>query len=239
MRKNAADREFARYKVKGEPKALARVLNLLAPELLLVAAHFARDESEAEDLVQTTFLDAIESVDRFDPARPLRPWLIGILVRLVRRARQKAKRALDPHRLPAPRQVDPVALAQQKELSEAFDRALTELPEQHQQVLRLHLVHGFTSGQIALSLGHPPPTVRTWLRRGKEVLRRVLPAGLTGAVLGPVCAGRGLAAMRDVVLGAAKLATPASVATGWGTWQSGKAGSNVSNGSSMKRSNGR
>ena len=170
MRKNAADREFARYQAKGEPKALARVFDLLAPELLLVAAHFARDESESEDLVQTTFLEAIESVGRFDPARPLRPWLIGILVhrvRRVRRAREKAKRALDPHRLPVPRQVAPVDLAEQKELREAFDRALTELPEQHQQVLRLHLVHGFTSGQIASSLGHPPATVRTWLKRGK------------------------------------------------------------------------
>ena len=108
MRKNPADRAFARYQAKGEPKALAKVFDLLAPELLLVAAHFAQDEAEAEDLVQTTFLEAIESVGRFDPTRPLRPWLIGILIHRVRRARDKAKRALDPSRLPVPRQVDPV-----------------------------------------------------------------------------------------------------------------------------------
>ena len=65
MRKDQADRLFARYRKHGDPKALGRVFDLLASELLLVAAHFAADEAQAEDLVQTTFLDAIENVHNF------------------------------------------------------------------------------------------------------------------------------------------------------------------------------
>src|SRR5687768_3767776 len=72
---------FARYAQHGAPSDLALVFDRTAPALLEVAMHLARDASEAEDLLQTTFLVAIEKRRRYDPARPLVPWLGGILTK--------------------------------------------------------------------------------------------------------------------------------------------------------------
>ena len=68
---------FDRYRARGDAEALARVFDEVAPSLLKVARHIDGRGSEAEDLVQTTFLVAIERAPAFDASRPLVPWLIS------------------------------------------------------------------------------------------------------------------------------------------------------------------
>ena len=82
---------FARFRATGDPAALAGVFDQLAPQLLLVAAHLLRDGS-AEDLVQATFLDAIQHAQRWDPSRKLAPWLVGMLGNHLHEARRQQRR---------------------------------------------------------------------------------------------------------------------------------------------------
>src|SRR5687768_2302846 len=67
------DRLFRRYQQTGEPRLLGAVFDRTAGELLRVATHLTRDRHRAEDLVQTTFLTAIEKAHQYDPSRPLLP----------------------------------------------------------------------------------------------------------------------------------------------------------------------
>ncbi|MFT7616797.1 MAG: DNA-directed RNA polymerase specialized sigma24 family protein [Planctomycetota bacterium] len=55
------------------------VLDATANELLAAAIHLANDADTAEDLVQATFLPAIDRAQDFDAKRLLMPWLMGIL----------------------------------------------------------------------------------------------------------------------------------------------------------------
>src|SRR5262249_37653489 len=57
---------FERYRSQGDLEALASVFDRVAPELLALAAHLVRDPSEAEDLLQSTFVAAIEGARAFD-----------------------------------------------------------------------------------------------------------------------------------------------------------------------------
>src|SRR5262245_60344626 len=93
------EQQFARFRSSGDANALAAVFDALAPELLLVAAHVAPAATDAEDRVQATFLDAIEKAARWDTARPLLPWLIGILVNHARGLRRRRARELDASRI--------------------------------------------------------------------------------------------------------------------------------------------
>ena len=70
---------FRRYRDQGDPAALAAVFDQTAPRLLLLAAHVTPDAAAAEDLLQETFLAAMEAAPRWDDNRPLLPWLAGIL----------------------------------------------------------------------------------------------------------------------------------------------------------------
>ena len=93
----AEDRAFARFCRSGDPDQIARVFDLIAPRLILVAIHLVRDADEAEDLLQITFLEAIQRAQSFEQGRPVLPWLLTILSRrAANRRRDKERRRERP-----------------------------------------------------------------------------------------------------------------------------------------------
>ncbi len=194
---------FARFRDEGDVAALGDVFDRAAPELLRLATHLAGDVAEAEDLVQGTFLVAIERARAYDASRPLLPWLVGILTRRATRVLRGRARRPDAERVRSAEAVDPAREAERTELAEELHRALATCPDTYRPVLEAHLVEGRRSVEIASDLGRAPGTVRMQLMRGLELLRRALPAGLAGGALVEL-GGRGLAAVRESVLDRAR-----------------------------------
>ncbi|HZN37300.1 MAG TPA: sigma-70 family RNA polymerase sigma factor, partial [Planctomycetota bacterium] len=211
------DRLFHRYQETREPRLLGAVFDRTAAELLRVALHLTRNRHRAEDVLQSTFLTAIEKTAQYDPSRPLLPWLLEILANHARQVHRRERRVL-----PALSQTheggDVGDTAAANELAATCDRAIAALPEPYRQVLILHLRHGLSGQEIAAVLTRPDSTVRNQIARGLDLLRRKLPASLTAAVAIGAAGGRGLAAVRTEVLarvpapagGAAALAAAAS-----------------------------
>jgi len=203
------ERLFLRYRTDGDSGALAEVFDRAAPEILKVAIHLTKDPVEAEDLLQQTFIVAIEKAAAFDARRRLVPWLLGILANLAKR---RGRHPPDPDRLdPRPKPTDPADAAERKEATDELGRAVDKLPEPYRAVLRLRL-RDLEPAAIAHELGRAPGTVRSQIHRGLELLRRALPAGLSLGALGTVVATRGLAAVRAEVTRAAVVASPTHVA---------------------------
>ncbi len=200
MRSSSPDRLFARYRATGEPEALARLFDAVAPQLLAVARHLVRDGSEAEDVVQATFVAAIEAAGRFEPGASVLPWLLGILARQAASARRKGARRVDPERLPERASDDPSLASERSELRQAVAAALARIPEPYERVLALHLAEGKRPEDIARDLGRRPGTVRVQLHRALRLLRRALPAGFATGVASQLRPTRGLAALRSEVL---------------------------------------
>jgi RNA polymerase sigma-70 factor (ECF subfamily) len=120
-----------------------------AAEVLRVAHHLARDPATAEDLLQRTFLTAIEAASSWDRRRRLVPWLLGILGNHAKEAARRASRAVDPARL-APTEVpSPEAAAATREALAHVDRALDALPDPARSVLILRYRHGLEPAAIA------------------------------------------------------------------------------------------
>ncbi len=82
---------FLRYR-RGDHRALAGVFDRTAPELWRVARYLCRSRNEADDLVQATFLAAMQSAERWRNGQALVPWLLGILANHVRMARRRRRR---------------------------------------------------------------------------------------------------------------------------------------------------
>lgn len=193
---------FLRYR-RGDTRALAGVFDRTAPELWRVARYLSRSRNEADDLVQTTFLAAMQSAARWRPEQPLVPWLLGILANHVRMARRRQRREVPAAALVSRGPEDPVVAAEHEELRELLRRRIEELPETYRTVLVLQLEHGMTAAEVAHATGRPRATVRSQLHRGLELLRRALPAGVL-AIPGFAGVGVGeLAKVRGVVLAAA------------------------------------
>ncbi len=216
---------FCRFRDTGDTAAMAQVFDLVAQQLLLVACHVAGRGQQPEDLLQETFLHAIEKADRYDASRPLEPWLLGILVNVARsdrRRRSREQQPVDSHELAAAPS-DPVL---ENELAASVQAAIGAMPLPQREVMTWHLVHGMTSTEIAHATGRPIGTVKSWLHRGLAVVRRRMPIALTTAFAALLSGMRGTARLRDVVLRAAE-AGPMAARTALGAARGTGAGINL------------
>ncbi|MCC7014786.1 MAG: sigma-70 family RNA polymerase sigma factor [Planctomycetes bacterium] len=208
------DALFRRFAQRGDAEALGQVFDATWDELFRVALHFVERPDEAEDLVQSTWLTAIEKAREPDPERRLMPWLVGVLALHAREARRRRRREVDPQRIERRSVETGDAHAESVELARAVRDALSSVPESYRAALRSHLVDGRKAVEIALDTGQRPATVRMQLHRGLEHLRKALPAGLAlgGAIV--LTPTRGVAAVRECVLArAAELAFASAAST--------------------------
>ena len=154
----------------------------------------------------------MEKASDYDPARPLMPWLVAILINLVRAERRRSRvrtRGLPTAAAVATAAADPTRDAELEEVADALRIALAKLPPHYRDVLHLRLLHDLEPAAIARALGRPLQTVKTQLQRAKRLLRDALPAGLATSLVLALTAGRGLAATRAVVLARATHLAPA------------------------------
>jgi RNA polymerase sigma factor (sigma-70 family) len=161
----------------GEEGAINDVYAALGPMVLGYLRRFvARDE--AEDVLQRVFYEVWRNRDRYDPARSLEAWVLGIA----------RKRAIDQlrrrHANVVPiEELRDIAGDDGRELAERYARAnqvrgaLERLPREQREVLTLAYFGDLTQTEIAERLGVPLGTVKARAFRG---LRRL--ADLLGTV---------------------------------------------------------
>ncbi len=146
-----------------------------------------RNRTEAEDLVQETLVQALQSFHRFTPGTNCRAWLVSILhhVRL-NRYRKKGRVVADSSVEERVAYVMPfVPPVPERLTDEDILRALGNIPTPHQEVILLCDVEDMTYKEIAAALDIPIGTVMSRLHRGRELLRSEL--ARTGA--GPTSLG--------------------------------------------------
>ena len=145
--------------------------------LFRLAMWLERNRAEAEDLVQETLAQALQSFHRYTPGTNCRAWLTTILqhVRANRRRAQGRSPIAEgdvEHRFAnAIPFVPPVP---EVLTDEDLLAALDAIPPQYQEVILLCDVQEMTYKEIAAALGVPLGTVMSRLHRGRELLRVAL-----------------------------------------------------------------
>ena len=126
-----------------------------------------RDQHEAEDLVQETWVRATRQMSTFRGESSLRTWLCGVLVNVRRERVRSAWRMVDAPDIepPSPPRDDA-----------AFDleRAIAALPNGARDIFVLHDVYGYAHHEIAEMLGVVEGTSKSQLARARTLLRRAL-----------------------------------------------------------------
>ncbi len=197
------DRAFLRYQETGIPENLAEVFDGTSAQLLQLAHHLTPDLNTAEDLLQATFLVAIEDRHKFSGKAHVSSWLSGILVNLAR-VRLRVSKPMpgleSAGSIADSKQENPYQALAAKEVSKAVMEAIENLSEQYHPVLIMHLRHGFSPNEIAISLHRPVGTIRKQLFRGMGMLRKSLPASIIAGSAILTTPAIGLGAMRTAVL---------------------------------------
>ena len=183
---------------RGSREALGRVLEACRPYLLQVANEEIdsdlRGKVGASDLVQETFLEAQRDFAGFHSRseEELLAWLRQILcnnlANLTRQYCQTAKRHVHREVLladaPLEELVEPLtdhvaspsAQARERERDEALERALLQLPEAQQQVIRLRNYERLSFEEAGRRMGRSAEAARKLWGRAVERLQQILEA---------------------------------------------------------------
>src|SRR5262249_27453740 len=135
--------------------------------------------ADADDLAQDTFVRALVHFERFDPERPVLPWLIAIARRLCLDLLRRRKLTASVGGMPfgSPRARGPEGEASRREQPARLDRALADLDEGPRDAILLFHIEEMSYRDIAAALEVPMGTVMTWLHRGRAQLRQALERG--------------------------------------------------------------
>jgi RNA polymerase sigma-70 factor (ECF subfamily) len=132
----------------------------------------------AEDVVQQTWLTAVRRLADFDPARAsFRQWLAGIAAHVLRNHWRKQRRRPAPGLNGTAEPAD--AEAQRRERAEGVARALAELPERYEAVLRARYLDQRSVADIAAAWGETPKAVESLLSRARQAFREAYHPGET------------------------------------------------------------
>lgn len=160
------------------------------PQLYSAALRMTRNPSDAEDLVQETYLRGYRAFESFEQGTNLKAWLYKILTNAFINQYRKAKRrptetdmeniedlylyrrlggsaGIESARSPETEVLERMPESEVKE-------ALEALPEQYRLAVLLADVEGFSYKEIADILEIPIGTVMSRLHRGRKLLQHAL-----------------------------------------------------------------
>jgi RNA polymerase sigma-70 factor, ECF subfamily len=160
----------------------------LLPNLYAAALRMTRNPTDAEDLVQDTYLRAFRGFSGFKEGTNLKAWLYRILTNSFINTYRKKQR--QPQTVDGPDDMDEwylfdklggrnVELSAETEVldkipDEAVKGALESLPENFRLPVLLADVEGFSYKEIAEIMDTPIGTVMSRLHRGRKALQKAL-----------------------------------------------------------------
>ena len=138
------------------------------------AAYFFGAGSEAQDVVQDSFVKAYRALNRFRPGAEFRPWLLRIVANETRNAvrsrRRRATLALRALAIPPPAPEPDVVVTTDESRRELLD-AIRGLPERERLVVVCRYFLELSEDETATTLGVPRGTVKSRSSRALARLR--------------------------------------------------------------------
>jgi RNA polymerase sigma-70 factor (ECF subfamily) len=177
----------------GDLNAFETLVSRYERRIWALAKQMLQHDQDAEDVVQDTFLTALEHLHALRHGERFGAWLKQIATRLAYRVLAKRKRtptesldallSEDPDEeettLPRPQLVadwrdSPEALLQRKETMRLIEEALQQLPEKYRVVFWLRDVEQLSTRETAEALGISEANVKVRLLRARLMLREYL-----------------------------------------------------------------
>src|SRR5215475_5019743 len=180
----ASDAELVQRALARDEVAVRAIIRANNRRLYRLARGILRNDSEAEDVVQETYVRAFTHLGDFRGDSRLSTWLSRIAINeaLGRLRRERAgpelsslpQSALEAQiiQFPLPSAADdPEKSMAQREIQHFVEGAIDELPEPFRMVFITRVVEGMNVEETAEILDLKPETVKTRLHRARAMLR--------------------------------------------------------------------
>ncbi len=192
----ADERNLVERAKSGDQSAFRTIMEKNSRRLYRVARAVMRDDTEAEDVVQETYLRAFSNLATFRGESSLATWLTRIAFNeaLGRKRKRRATVTLASVetaqetnaqiiQFPAmSTETDPERTAAQHEIRRLLERAMEALPEPFRVVFVMRDLEEMSIEEAASQLGIRPETVKTRLHRARRLLRQSLDGELASSL---------------------------------------------------------
>ena len=178
----ADDVVLVRRSLRGDAAAMHALVERFQSDVFGLCVRVLHHRQDAEDVTQEVFLRVFRSLRRWDPGRPLKPWIMTIAVNrcrtwLAQRAKRPELADYLQETAAGPKADDAAELAQE------IRSALAQLRHDYQIVFVMFHEQGMPLDDIARAIRKPVGTVKTWLHRARlEMLERLKRRGMVSEV---------------------------------------------------------
>ncbi len=185
------DDGLVRLAKAGDLEAFEALTGRYEQRIYALAMRMLRQEQDAEDVTQQTFLSVLENLDGFRGEASFSTWILRIASHAALKIIRKRKglntvsleEATEPsetlNSIPHPEFIadwrhSPAALVERNEVRRLLDDALTRLDEKHRLVFLLRDVEGLSIQETAAALDLGEANVKVRLLRARLQLREEL-----------------------------------------------------------------
>jgi RNA polymerase sigma-70 factor (ECF subfamily) len=178
MTDTLVDEETLSLARRGDPAAMERLLERLAPTLQRFARRLCGDGPDVDDTVQDAMLQIARKVHEFEGRSSLTSWSYAVARSACSHRRRGLKNrppvADDAADERVSEHASPEATASDAELSRVLREVLDGLPEDYREVLVLRDVEGLTANEAASAVGLSVEALKSRLHRARGALREAM-----------------------------------------------------------------
>src|SRR5450759_966517 len=175
---------------EGDPAGLEYLVNMYYFQAVHTAYLVVRDTSQAEDVVQTAFLNLPKNIERFDEQLPFRPWFLKSILNASINTLEGSSRFVSLKEEPIDEETsfagfsDPQPSPEEQvitsEMRQTVWDSLGRLTPQQRAVIVMRYFLQFDESEMAQKLDKPKSSIKWWLYSAKKRLRMLLhPLGRT------------------------------------------------------------
>jgi RNA polymerase sigma-70 factor (ECF subfamily) len=184
------DRELATLAAKGRELAFRELLSRYERPVFSLIYRMVRNRALAEDLSQEAFVRAFNAIGSYKTSYKFSNWIFKIAnnhtIDHLRKRKldtvsidgsphaQTAEEASQSRLVVESTDETPLEYVEHKELGSQIERAVGELREEYRTVILLRHVEGYAYEEIAEIMDLPLGTVKTYLHRARNELKKRL-----------------------------------------------------------------
>ena len=188
--KKLSDQEVVALARQGREAAFRELIGRYQRPVFSLIYRLVRDREKAEDLAQDTFIKVLNALDRYDPSYKFSSWIFKIAHNTsLDHLRKKEPETLSldgsPHATTQSEveastisvlstEESPEDYAASRELGATLEVAIGRLRPEYRTAIVLCHVEGWAYEDIAQTMGVPLGTVKTYIHRARNELKKQL-----------------------------------------------------------------
>ncbi len=162
--------------IKGDRRAQAKLYREHSVFLFGVAMRYAKDKSEAEDILQEGFYRILKDLKNWSQKAPLEAWMRKVMINSALMYLRKYRKMEFEQIMDIENTILEISdlSFEEKERANAVIRMIQSLPDPYQTIFNMKAIDGFSYQEISENLGVNENTLRSLYLRARNKLKIIL-----------------------------------------------------------------